>query len=412
MKSHIRPLTSVLTLLLAGCSGSDGDDSTDAPFDGFITKEEAAGNDGESDSISASMEDAIIHDEARSGIAGSGIVVAEEDRTSWLIPDDGASFTGPPLQAGEGPASAESCPEQALIVTATEAVGEQICFFSADDPSTPAARIDQVIETVEGEDFVRIRLTLNPNFVDNTYGETAVGWGENAAVPGDLAGTADETTPAPDADVASTMPPPPDKKPKKPKGAKTHTFKDLVGSDHAEMMLTDSNGDVVLHFKVDYVSEDEDAPSGYASLGVTGGEGDVLIGEAEWILQATTSLDRNLNACGYDEFLENSPVPPTDGAGGEAENWDYRVVYEVWVSLDAFGDADFGEAFIEFVHASPSKASDNTVDVTAGPCPPDDDPPPGVGGGGAPTTDTPGGGPSGGMGGSGATGPVDIEKAR
>lgn len=410
MKSHLCPLVSIATLLLAACSGSDDDGDTSTPAaEGFITAEEAAGKDSQSDNAgTASGDEVIIDDSARSGIAGSGIVIAEDDSTSWLIPDEGASFTGPPLQAGEGPATADSCPEQDLIVTATEAAGEQICFFSAEDPDTPAARIDQVIETVEGEDFVRIRLTLNPNFVDNTYGETAVGWGENAEPPEAMAAD----------DMLDTMPPadgkmpPADKKAKAPKAAKSHTFKDLVGSDHAEMKLTDSNGDVVLHFKVDYVSEDDSAPSGYASLGVTGGEGSVLVGQAEWILQATTSLDRNLNACGYDSFLENSPIPPTEGAEAEAENWDYRVVYEVWVSLDAFGDADFGEAFIEFVHASPSKASDNTVDVTAGPCPPDEDPPGGSGGsGGAPTTTTPGGGPSGGMGGA-SSAPVDIEKAR
>jgi hypothetical protein len=391
MKSHITTHVFALALLLAGCAGSDdGDGTATSPsVDGFITKEEAA-EQASGQAATGTESDFIA--EPPSGIAGSGIVIAEPDQTAWQIPNDGANFTGPPLQAGDGPSSADSCPDQDLVVTATEAAGEQICFFSEDDPNTPAARIDQVVETVEGEDFVRIRLTLNPNFVDNSYGETAVGWGQNA----------------PDQQV--TPPPKGGKKPKAGKGQKTHTFKDLVGSDHAEMQLTDSNGDVVLHFKVDYLSEDQSAPSGYSSLGVTGGEGKILVGDPAWILQATSSLDRNLNACGYDTFTENSPAPVGVDSATEAGNWDYRVVYEVWVSLDAFGDADFGAASIEFVHASPSKASNNTVEVTAGPCPPDDDPPesdepPPGGSGGSSST------PSGGSGGT-ETEPVNIPEAR
>jgi hypothetical protein len=46
------------------------------------------------------------------------------------------------------------------------------------------------------------------------------------------------------------------------------------------------------------------------------------------------------------------------------------VVYEVWIDLGAFGGAGFGQAYINSVHASPSKVANNTVDVTPSPCPP------------------------------------------
>jgi hypothetical protein len=88
------------------------------------------------------------------------------------------------------------------------------------------------------------------------------------------------------------------------------------------------------------------------------------------VLGVATSLDRNLDGCGYC-YTEDSPA--TDAAytpNPATPNWDYRVVYEVWLSLDAFGSAGFGQAYIQNVHASPSKLDTNTVEVTASPCPP------------------------------------------
>jgi hypothetical protein len=128
----------------------------------------------------------------------------------------------------------------------------------------------------------------------------------------------------------------------------------------------------VLQFRLDYISESAEAASGYASLGVDGGEGTLIVGEPEWILASTTSLDRNLNACGLAAFTDSSPA--TDAAytpDPSASDWDYRVAYEVWVATEAFGFAGFGSALIENVHASPSKADGNTVEVQPAPCPVD-----------------------------------------
>jgi hypothetical protein len=155
-----------------------------------------------------------------------------------------------------------------------------------------------------------------------------------------------------------------------------HTFRDLVGSDHAEIELLDGNAEVVLHFKIDYVSESASAPSGYASLGVNGGAGPLIVGRPEWVLATATSIDRNLNACGLGSFVESSPA--TDASytpSAAASDWDYRVAYEVWVSTEAFGDAGFGSALIQNVHASPSKAAGDTTDVLPAPCPVDPDDP-------------------------------------
>jgi hypothetical protein len=115
------------------------------------------------------------------------------------------------------------------------------------------------------------------------------------------------------------------------------------------------------------------------------------------------------------------------------------VVYEAWVDLSIFGDAGFGGATIEYVHASPSKSASDTIETEPGECPPPpcidtdpdtdvcdpgddppgDDPPPGcvdndpdtfcgeggVGGGGdSGTGGDGGGGMSGGGSGSGGDG--------
>ena len=65
-----------------------------------------------------------------------------------------------------------------------------------------------------------------------------------------------------------------------------HKFGDLVGSDMAQFQVKDATGKIVLDFKVDYISTKSGTPSGYASLGVSGGEGGMIVGSASHILSA------------------------------------------------------------------------------------------------------------------------------
>jgi hypothetical protein len=154
-----------------------------------------------------------------------------------------------------------------------------------------------------------------------------------------------------------------------------HTFDDLVGSDHVELVLVDLKGNTVLDFAVDYVSEKPDAPCGYGTLGVSGGEGKMITGDASAIVAVGTSIDRNLNGCGYC-LITDSPVSDDNFTiDPSAPNWDYRVIYEVWIDFSVFKGLGFGGAFIPQVHASPSMASTNTIDVDPNPCPPDWDTP-------------------------------------
>lgn len=176
---------------------------------------------------------------------------------------------------------------------------------------------------LDGVDAVYVRFAFTESFVDNTYG----------------ANKADDW----------------------PHG---HSFQDLVGSDKAAITMTDGDGNVALEFVLDYISASPDAPSGYATLGVLGGEGEMVTGDPSAILRAMTSLDRNMNQRGC-VFTTDSPTPE------ECPDWDRQVVYEVFVRLDAFGAAGVGGPAIGAVHASPSKLgpSNNTAPVEPEECP-------------------------------------------
>lgn len=203
------------------------------------------------------------------------------------------------------------------------------CFYGPGDPNVPAATVEHVLEIVEGVEAVHVRLTLDPRFVDNTYGDGSIGW-----------------------------------------GTKAHTFEQLVKSDHAQFRMFDRADALALDFRIDYISADVSALSGYASLGISGGDGELARGDASTVLGTTTSLDRNLNERGYSSFIDSSPL--TDSAytpNSAAANWDYRVVYEVRVANDAFAGG-FKTAEIEYIHASPAKDGD-TIVVEPEPCPPD-----------------------------------------
>jgi hypothetical protein len=210
-----------------------------------------------------------------------------------------------------------------------------VCYGDI-DPTTPTDPFEQpllVIEheltSYEGVDAVHIILTFNPTFVDNTYGTGAVGW------------------------------------------ERDHKFRDLVGSDHAQLTIFDGAGELAFDLKLDYLSEDPEAPCGYSSGGVARGEGKVNFGDADAILGWSSSLDRNLNERGYcEDYLENSPATDENcTANADAPDWDFRVVYEVWIALSAFDPAGFGLATMQSVHASPAKGGENTVEVTPEDCP-------------------------------------------
>jgi len=162
-----------------------------------------------------------------------------------------------------------------------------------------------------------IRTTFSKNFVDNTYGTNQIGW---------------------------------------PNG---HSFGNLTGSDKLTLQLYDVNHVKRMEFTIDYMSASNTFPSGYGSLGVTGGDGSMTLGNASDVLSYETSLDRNFNDYGY-VLTTNSPATTANYTPNPAyPNWIYDVWYEVTVNLNAF-PGGFGEPVVSGIHASPSKTGSNT----------------------------------------------------
>ncbi len=219
-----------------------------------------------------------------------------------------------------------------------------LCLYNEADPQAPepVAVIEYEFVTYENQDAVHIRLIFDPDFADNTYGANAVGWTSH-----------------------------------------DHKFRDLVGSDHAVIVALDKDGNPVFDLAIDYLSEDPEASCGYSSLGPFGGEGKVNVGNPDDILGWTTSISQNLNERGYcEDYLEDSPATDENCTpNGDAPDWDYRVVYEVWLAKSAFDPSGFGSAYMSEVHASPSKYDSNTVEVDPGACDDDCQDPDGCGGG-------------------------------
>jgi hypothetical protein len=302
---------------------------------------------------------------------GAGTSAWRQDLPNPLLPafpGGGTSPVAQPLPNGK------ICDAVALEGPVPDQVGQ--CFF--DDQDRVAATLEQVLECAEEgtTNTVHLRLTFQPWFVDNTYGDNAIGWSREDRAAADPAAAAPKMQDAPM--IRMDKKPPKmtgkDAMPKPPmmgKGPNGHSFMDLLGSDHAEFIVTDRDGKLVMQFKLDYVSEDPSRPSGYGSLGVLGGDGKMIAGDPDDVVQWMTSIDRNLNERGYASYTADSPA--TDAAytpNADTPEWDYRVVYEAWIDLDAFGSVGFEGATIEYVHASPSKTANHTIEVTPGDCPP------------------------------------------
>jgi len=177
-----------------------------------------------------------------------------------------------------------------------------------------------------GTGDVSVALALPTALVDNTYGDNRVGWGKGVAPSG-----------------------------------KNHNLEALRGSDMARFTFPDTAGNTVLDVILDYMSETSTGSGTYASLGVTGGDGDVRTGSAADVLGWGTSLDYNFNALGF-VLTEDSPA--TDAAYTENPDfagWVWDVAYELQVAGSLFADDGFGDVTLPVLHVSPNKIGKNKV---------------------------------------------------
>ncbi len=133
-----------------------------------------------------------------------------------------------------------------------------------------------------------------------------------------------------------------------------HKFMHLVGSDMAELQFLDGAGNMVFHGRIDYLGASSDYPSGYGTLGVTGGDGAVYVGNAADVKGVGTSLTDNLLKpmfqSGY--TVDSPPEPNAD--------WEYRMIYRITLDGALFAANGFGEVTVVAVHNSPYKTFDIT----------------------------------------------------
>lgn len=167
---------------------------------------------------------------------------------------------------------------------------------------------------------VDVAVIFNPQFVDLTYGENVIGWNK-------------------------------------------HDFKALTGSDHVQITLRDIDSTDKFQGKIDLLSATNLVPSGYASLGVKNGDGEVTIGSVDDVYAHGTSFDDNINWYGYHLFEDS---PETDSVYTPNPNypyWEYYAVYHVCINDRVLGGDQFGYVFMSSVHASPSKIGPDTIDI-------------------------------------------------
>ena len=173
-------------------------------------------------------------------------------------------------------------------------------------------------------------LRLPVTLVDNSYGDNSIGWGDDAA------------------------------------SGKHHNFEDIIESDGAEFSLLNNNGESVLHFEIDYFSENKD---GYSSEIVSTEEskkgkrkGNDTSGNLGCVKAFATSMDYNFNMLNL-VLTENSPEADSNYnvANATQSEWIFEVVYEVKIDGNIFGCNEFGRLDIPIVHASPNKVGKNKV---------------------------------------------------
>jgi len=334
-------------------SGGDGDGDQSS---GSKNNDSGSSGDGDGDGDGGQSSGSASSGTTSSNGSDDGEVVGIHPAPQ--IPGGGENSA--PLAPGCGPETAQQCTapgggcnSDTLINDGKVKVVDAgaTCFFG-EEMTQPSATVEYITESIEENEYVHLRVVFDPKFVDTVYGACSVdtGWKPKKGKPHEV-----------EEEVLVG-----------------HTFNDLLRSDHVELMLYNCDDELSMHMKVDFL-DDKTATTqcGYATAGVSGGDGELFIGDAEDVLAVGTSLDRNMNGCGYCN-VEESPCPSGDNfePSEEAPEWDFRMVYELWIDSSAFGEAGFCRPDVEYVHASPAKSDTSTILVEPDDCPQ----PPGGGG--------------------------------
>ncbi|MBU2507166.1 MAG: choice-of-anchor A family protein [Bacteroidetes bacterium] len=153
---------------------------------------------------------------------------------------------------------------------------------------------------------VKVTLTAEKTFNDNTYGTNIIGWSQ-------------------------------------------HKFDHLRKSDKAEFSLRNQTGAEVLHFELDYF-DDNESPTQISGYGTR-----IESGNSPFILNHNSSLSINFNQFNY-ALTVNSPATNSNyDPNPTYPNWIYEMVYEFEISAAAFGNSGFKKVELVSWHNSPNK---------------------------------------------------------
>jgi hypothetical protein len=156
---------------------------------------------------------------------------------------------------------------------------------------------------------------------------------------------------------------------------KGRKFGQIVGSDHIQVNIMSTTGQVILSALIDALAEWQVEKKGaveYHTTGVYGnddqpgfyrikqGDGKMLVGDSSSFLGVATSFDYNYNLAGGTGFkdTEKSPAPNT------FEGWIDEAIYEMHISGEALeddlGNLIFSSASMNVAHLSPAKEGGGT----------------------------------------------------
>ncbi len=172
------------------------------------------------------------------------------------------------------------------------------------------------------------------DLVDNSYGNTSIGWGKNVAPSG-----------------------------------KNHNFNDLLESDKAQFQFTNDEDEIILDFTLDYLYELKE--EGYGSGFGGGKDSEVKVGSESDIPEVASSLQYNWDTYGSaNPGYFGKDAASLDASYEEPGDWLYNVIYEFKVDGKLYGDEANGIDFSNFnisklnialVHDSPNKIGRNKV---------------------------------------------------
>jgi len=149
-----------------------------------------------------------------------------------------------------------------------------------------------------------------------------------------------------------------------------HLIKDLTQSEHIKVRMYDNTDTLVLDYFIDYATVNKQSGVYYCA-GVTGGDGNMLLGSAAHVDQSGSSLVWDINTASplYPNRLTTNPqrVPTNTYDPGTTADpsypWIYELVYEWRVAKAAFGSSGYKRLEILEVHNSPLKSANNPVPI-------------------------------------------------